>query len=228
MKTFPTICVDNFYKNPDKVREFALSLDYNGADNADGTYPGKRTQNLHKIDKEFFDKFCNKLMTLYFDFQTPVSWEINTSFQLIHPMADSPNDKKNHGWIHTDNAVLFGGIIYLTPNINPNCGTSIYRELYPAEDDEIVSLNNTKIKFYRDGEVEEHDNALEINNSRFVETARFDNIYNRLVAFDNTTNHGANNFYSDTEPRLTQVFFVYKIETSGKLPLERSNAICDL
>ena len=222
------MCVDNFYKDPDKIREFALSLDYTSDDNARGIYPGKRTELLHEVDPEFFDKFCRKLLSLYFDFQTQIKWKISTSFQLIHPMADSENDKRNHGWIHVDEQVLYGGIIYLTPNINPNCGTSIYKELYSISPEEIDEINQAKVKFYRDGDATEHDKCLDENNKRFVETARFDNIYNRLVSFDHTTHHGANNFYSSTEPRLTQTFFVYSLDTSSKLPLERCNSVCDL
>ena len=99
---FPTICVDNFYKNPDKVREFALNLKYNSEDNLTGYYPGKRTELLHKIEPEFFNKFCTKLFSIYYDFLSPVEWTVSTSFQLIQPMGDSQQDLKNIGWFHAD------------------------------------------------------------------------------------------------------------------------------
>jgi hypothetical protein len=218
---FPTICVDNFYKNPDKVREFALSLDYDNMDNLTGYYPGKRTQLLHKVDSDFFDKFCEKLFSIYYDFLSPVKWEISTSFQLIYPMADNPYDGRNIGWIHKDYETLFGGIIYLTPDINPNCGTSIFRQSKEIDIDLVNKVNQEKVNFYTKGNAEEHNKSLSVNNSFFTETARFDNIYNRLVSFDGECFHGANNFYSETQPRLTQAFFVKTLTSNSKLPLER-------
>ena len=38
---YPTMCIDNFFKNPQKVKEFALSLKYIDCDN--GRWPGART-----------------------------------------------------------------------------------------------------------------------------------------------------------------------------------------
>ena len=80
---FPSICVDNFYDNPDEVREFALSLDYSETEN--GKYPGKRTKSLDTISNEFFHSFCQRLFSVYYDFQIPISWKVSTQFQLIEP-----------------------------------------------------------------------------------------------------------------------------------------------
>ena len=60
---FPTTCIDNFYKDPDGVRNFALSLEYN--DNA-GNFPGVRTDNLKNIDEQFYKQSVNKLLSLFF------------------------------------------------------------------------------------------------------------------------------------------------------------------
>ena len=38
---FPITCYDNFYENPDYIREFALSLDYSPES---GTFPGVRSK----------------------------------------------------------------------------------------------------------------------------------------------------------------------------------------
>ena len=58
---FPTLCVDDFYINPEKVRDFALSLEYS---KPEGIYPGERTKYLHEIDKKFFHQFCEKLLLI--------------------------------------------------------------------------------------------------------------------------------------------------------------------
>ena len=59
---FPTTCIDNFYKDPDGIRNFALSLNYN--DNS-GNFPGLRTDNLNKIDAQFYKQSVNKLLSLF-------------------------------------------------------------------------------------------------------------------------------------------------------------------
>jgi hypothetical protein len=220
---FPTLCVDNFYKDPDKIREFALSLDYNSPDNNTGEYPGKRTKSLDLVNVAFYKKFCDKLFSLYYDFLTPVEWEITTSFQLICPLSDNPLNSKNVGWIHSDVATVFAGVIYLTPDIKQNCGTSIFK-LISREDisvEKYTHFNNVKKKLYLNNIDDGHEEALKDNNSDFVETINFSNVYNRLISFDGNCYHGANNFYSNSEPRLTQVFFVRSVKSFSGSPLQR-------
>ena len=45
----PTSCIDNFYDDPDSIRDFALSLDYHYP-NEEEFYPGMRTKCLSEID----------------------------------------------------------------------------------------------------------------------------------------------------------------------------------
>ena len=46
---YPTLIVDNFFKDPIAVRDFALQLEYHTS--SDGTYSGKRTKSLQKIGR---------------------------------------------------------------------------------------------------------------------------------------------------------------------------------
>ena len=50
MSLIPTSCVDDFYEDPDSIREYALSLDYK---KEKGNYPGVRTKDLSYINKDF-------------------------------------------------------------------------------------------------------------------------------------------------------------------------------
>ena len=115
---FRTTCIDNFYKNPDGVRNFALSLDYN--DNS-GNFPGLRTDNLINIDAQFYKQSLNKLLSLFFQVDITDLEKIDcyatTNFQKIYPYHSDKNNILNMCYIHTDN--IFGGIaavIYLYPN----------------------------------------------------------------------------------------------------------------
>ena len=59
MKQFPVTIIDNFYKNPDLVRDFALSLDYHSAFNRSEVtgrefiFPGTRSNFLFEISHTF-------------------------------------------------------------------------------------------------------------------------------------------------------------------------------
>lgn len=207
MQHFPALCVDDFYSDPDRVRQWALSLDYAPAPG--GQWPGKRTKQLHEIDFQFFHDFSCKLFSLYFDLdKVNIDWTMHTHFQLIEPYDQDPNSIKNTGWVHYDDDTLFAGVIYLTPDIDPNTGTSLFEQHSPSPG--IVS-REAKEGFYKSGIDERYSEILGAHNSSFNETLIFKNVYNRLIAFDGEQAHKANSFYTSV-PRLTQVFFVDKLE----------------
>jgi hypothetical protein len=212
---FPTVCVDNFYDDPDKVRELALSLEYT---RSSGRYPGKRTQLLHEIEPIFFQKFCSKLFSLYYDYNfCTVSWQVASSFQII-PSYGPKEDLKNMGWVHQDDGNIMAGIIYLTPDINLDSGTSIFKLV----GDTYVNNPPEKINFLQDDKDEDaYISSLQDNRKNFIETARFQNVYNRMISFDAEQYHGVNSFYTEGEPRLTQTFFVTSVESNSKPPMGR-------
>jgi hypothetical protein len=224
MRKFPTLCVDDFYKNPDAVRKFALEQDFCNRSNA---WPGKRTKHLHEIDSHFFDTFCEKLFSLYYEFESRVEWTVLTTFQLVPPFSSDEQSSKNLGFVHRDNydkdglGIIYAGIIYLTPGINKNCGTSIFKmkkNLFREDDTSLVKEN-----FYGEGIDTGFDEYMNSERERFEETIRFYNHYNRMVSFDASTYHGVNSFYSDGELRLTQPFFVCDVKSNSGFPLERSD-----
>lgn len=215
MKTIPAICVDDFYTNPNEIRRFALEQKYSPAPNGD--WPGCRTKDLHLIDRLFFDRFCDKLFSLFFDLTiTKVEYRVKTNFQIVEPMDEDPASPKNQGWVHFDDNTIFAGIIFLTPNADLDCGTSIFKLV----DETKLNLDNTKSDFFKDRIDNDYDRKITTHRSAYVETIRYNNIYNRLIAFDGTCAHAANNFYS-SQPRLTQVFFVEKVETDTLSPIYR-------
>lgn len=133
MRKFPTLCIDDFYKNPDEVREFALKQDFCDTSKY---WPGRRTRLLDKLNRTFFDMFCEKLFSIFYDFESRVEWEVFTTFQMIPPLSPDKDSPKNVGLIHRDDGgyddykdygMVFAGIIYLTPEIDKNCGTSIFK-----------------------------------------------------------------------------------------------------
>ena len=216
MNNIPALCIDDFYSDPDSVRELALKQEYTTP--LEGNYPGKRTKRLDELDRNFFNQFCNKLLSVFFDLDSEsINYEIDTSFQLIPSVDPNPMSPKNMGWVHYDENVIFAGVIFLTPKIDLNCGTSIFKLV----NKEKLDLSNAKKDFYKNGIDSDYDNCIQRHRDAYIETIRFNNVYNRLIAFDSSSAHGVNSYYSDSDPRLTQVFFVTKIDTNTKPPILR-------
>ena len=222
--TIPFLCVDDFFNEPDEVRDFALSLDYQPPTN-NQNFPGERTLPLHRINKEFFQLTCRKFLTLLYP--NEVGWTCNMMFQKIYPYNYSnPSSLLNTGWPHLDNDSMCAGVIYLNDNYENTHGTTI---LSPKKDSTDLkyganySLRNT---LYHGGEVSEEEYAKQLTawNDKFDESFTIKNKYNRLIAYNRETWHKETNFYSDQNFRLTLVFF-FKLITSDSHPLHRMKAI---
>lgn len=223
MRRFPVTIIDNFYENPDLVRNWALSLKYQR--DFEGRTPGKRTESLHTYP-EFFNNFCEKLFSVFYDFNhTKLEWNVSTCFQSIPKYSENPESKLNGGWIHSDGDV-FSGVIYLNPDGHLYSGTSVYEKI---DKNSKESNQEEKYQLYCGTSVDEKNYAKGIaaNNNQFIETIRVENRYNRLVLFEGKVPHGVPSFYSSSdEPRLTQPFFVLNMRSSSSLePLVRVKTI---
>jgi hypothetical protein len=59
MNLYPVTVVENFYENPDAIRQFAQAQKFtfcSDVEKIDYVYPGCRTQDLSNLDKALFDK----------------------------------------------------------------------------------------------------------------------------------------------------------------------------
>lgn len=219
---FPTICVDNFFNNPNEVRNFALSLEYKKAENT--AWPGKRTDLLSNLNSNYFDLFCRKIFSIFFDIknsQNLYNWEVATYFQIIEPFE---YDNINTGWIHFDTRCIFAGIIYLTPDISLECGTSIFK---PKKSYNLPMNYEDKKEMYlnfNESNLTKYEQSLKENNDLFEETINFKNVFNRLVAYDSSQYHGVNSFHDNKVERLTQVFFINSVN-SNYFPIPAMNQI---
>ena len=73
-----------------------------------------------------------------------------------------------------------------------------------------------KEKLYKSMEVDDNEYEVEFDkmNDQYVETVKVENVYNRLLLFNNATYHGVNTFGST--PRLTLNFF--GMDQAGGIP----------
>jgi hypothetical protein len=209
-KAFPTIVVDDFYEDPKQVVEFANSLEYS---NDTGNYPGVRSPDLHLVDYDFFQYSANNWLELFWDINlSEVEWTVASYFQKITPFSENPSDIINSGWVHSDVDAIAAAVIYLNEDSSPQTGTSICKPLVDAPKID----NDERFKLYKDGiATDQYRSSLYKNQKQFVDTVTVDNYYNRMITFDATSYHRVRSFYTeDSNPRLTQVLFLNKVNAT--------------
>ena len=173
--------IDDFYSNPDAVREYALSLDFN----IEGNYPGIRTAAMEDgawraSIQEHLETLLNKKIIVF-------PYGYNTAFQFT--------TKDSKTWIHHD-SMSYAAVVYLSPSPDLNSGTAIYRH------------KSTGIMQHVAGQRDFNDET--INESEWEIVAEAKNLYNRLVVYNSMYYHRSvvPGFGTDKETgRLFQTFF---------------------
>ena len=216
---FPLTIIDNYYSNPDDVRKYALSQKFES--NNEGKFPGIRTAFTLDSNPELHDLFCNKFMSTYYDFSLcQAQWVITSQFQISEARHPDKNNLLNSGWQHRDTAALLAGVVYLSPDADPDAGTSMYEA---KEDINVndVSLINKREQYYKSNVYDDdYIKLVKEWDSKFVKTVSVSNIYNRLVIYDSNIWHKESNINAGV-PRLTQIFFVYGLKCQQLTPGER-------
>ena len=196
---YPITCVDNFFDNPNEIKNYAESLDYTLSQ--DGKWPGERSDYLHEINPGFFNWCCKKTLSIYFpQVHEYLEWSATMQFQRING-----SDYDHEGWIHKDNDDNeFTSIVFLSEE--NKCGTSFYK---PKLDSELIYLNDKHLGYKNQ---KTNLNLLKEANSKFEKTITFDSTYNRMISFDGGYAHGADNF--GTNERLTLITFFSNIKAT--------------
>ncbi len=112
------IVIDNFYNNPDEIRNYALTLTYEMPENHGAV--GYRCQSGRKIQdgtKELFEKLLHKSIP---DGNNIGEWNYTTNGCFQWCNASVPI-------VYHSDTQQYAAILYLTPDTPPQCGTSIYR-----------------------------------------------------------------------------------------------------
>lgn len=119
MKT-NVIIIDDFYSNPDEVRNFALSQPFN----VTGNFPGARTMPfLNEETKKTISSIISAAGGEVIDWLE--SFGYTGAFQIC--TAD------DRTWIHADDNNTWAGVCYLTPNAPLSAGTALYRHKATGE-----------------------------------------------------------------------------------------------
>ena len=216
---WPTLIVDNFLNKPLEIKEFANKQIF--TPDPEGKWPGKRSRYLHHISPQLFNSITTKIVTLLYPYQVAeesIQWNALCSFQKISPQIS------NQGWVHADGADELTALIYLSSHTQ--CGTSIYesinftsRTMHAEKKHKMYLEKDKKMKKFQDE-----------NNNQFKETVRINSQFNRLVMFDSSNWHKANQFKEDDvdEERLTLICFFTNLrnnKTNFKQPIPSANRI---
>lgn len=202
----PTIVIDNFFPNPDAIREYALSIEDWHKDE-ELRWPGMRTNNLHTFALENHNELA---WSVYNCLPRNITSQCG-EFEKFDAMFQLVGEEYIDGWIHDDGTDLhFAGLVYLNPNPAPDSGTSMYHHTtdtlsYFSEED--LEL---KKKFLSKPEFRDDYNTLkDKRHSQFTEVTTVHNVYNRCVIYDAHAWHRANKYFGKgkDDSRLTIVFF---------------------
>ena len=182
------IVVDNFYSNPNQVREYILQQDFSVI----GNYPGKRTKSFATEElKNIFQNYVRPFGGNITDFPMQNTTEYNGAFQYTTCLDRS--------WVHIDGYNNWGGIIYLTPNAPLSSGTGFFQFEDGSIDqiDQNLMQNKDKMSnYYQD-----------MTKWKLVD--RIGNVYNRLILFNSKKFHMSMDYFGKDiqDGRLFQVFF---------------------
>ena len=162
-RKYPTVVIDDFFKNPNLIRKYALSLPYEKS--VDGRWPGKRSPLLHTVNEKLVYSIAKKMLSVYYDLSTEIYWHsIQMAFQKIKPYSKDKNSNLNKGWIHTDGVRTLAGVVYLTPSVEIDAGTSIFKIKNKHANYDIKKQQVVKDKLYKDNTCDLHKYNKEINN----------------------------------------------------------------
>lgn len=222
MNLYPVTVVENFYENPDEVRRFALSQNYQTRKElveAKYVFPGCRSKDLSTINKPLFENVSKKIISLFHNAENDyMRWAIATSFQSV-------SEEYGQGVIHTDTNTVFAAVLYLTPNAPLNGGTSLFKTNSTFDEEKYNWNLKENDKRFEQGQL-----VMDTSyHNMFDEIVRINNVYNTLILYEGRHYHAANQFFGKTlkDSRLAQVFFVTKIDAQkySSFPVWRAQQI---
>lgn len=198
----PTMVIDNFYENPDLIRDWALSQEFFKGDR--GSWPGLRTELLHTLNPQLFDLTLKKLLFVLKDYGYREILDMQTGFQII-------DGSWGTGWVHDDDPKLHvAGVIYLNHDAPVDSGTTIYNDQADFDGSRYTDLFMKDVFSETPEERQQYFKYRAEQRAHFSPSIKIGNVYNRCIIFDTRNWHSADNFFGTTvdNSRLTQVFFI--------------------
>ncbi len=181
------IIVDDFYNNPEEVREHALQQDFG----VSGNYPGRRTKTM--INDSIKETISNLLRPHAGEV---TNWNDENGGYTGAYQYTLASDRS---WVHHDNTTSWAGVCYLTPNPPLSAGTALYRHI---ETQCVRNPTDEQLSEY----VDSHGQDL----TKWEVTDKISNVYNRLILYRGDYYHMSQDYFGSTlnNGRLFQTFFI--------------------
>ncbi len=181
------IAVDNFYTDPDAVRDFSIN---NFNFEASQWHKGQRSHEKLIVDgtKEKFENILGRKVS---------NWDYNYNgvFQFC-----TSEDKLVY---HCDTQ-QYAAVVFLTPDAPPESGTNFYRSKLTGK---------TRFEKWENNGSREYD--ITFQNGNYYDKTKLElidkigNVYNRLAIWDARTIHAASEYFGNTKlnSRYFHMFF---------------------
>ena len=217
------VVVDNFYKNPDEVRELALSLGTTDNPNTTGGFPGIRAfYSTSEVREKLYDLYydlCldnniwqrNRLLSIP---QWKDEWDkvgflcniANDSTILKSPLGIIPHQDRYEG-IPEGPTCQFGSVIYLNTPEECAGGTNIYS----WNGNVTIPDSSVILQYYEenDGDFKTVKKSFD-NSKKWKVEHEFEMVYNRMVLYEADILHGLNidlGMFTDYD-RINQILFM--------------------
>ena len=181
------IIVDNFYRDPNTIRDIALSSRFE----VKGNYPGRRTKSYATDDVK---QVLQRLLLPHAGNITHWNTEgYNGAFQYT--------TAKDRSWIHADNGTKWAALVYLTPDAPLSSGTGLYKhkDTGAVEWDPNIGIEYNDYK----------PNTETQDFTKWELVDRIGNKYNRLVMYRGNQYHVSLDYFGKNKEdgRLFQTFF---------------------
>ena len=182
------LVIDDFYSDPDKVRNFALKQEFK----VRGNYPGQRTESYLN------DSMKKRLQEILYPYAgTITNWggEYTGSFQYTV--------SRDRSWIHADSTTDWAAVLYLTPDAPLSAGTGIFKHKATGLTNwDYRNSNPEYLKTQPPG-----DDFQDMTKWEMV--VKFGNVYNRLIMYRADNYHMSLDYFGNNleNGRLFQVFF---------------------
>jgi hypothetical protein len=183
-----TIIIDDFYKNPDEVRAFALAQEFS----QHGNYPGQRTrpflaENVKNSISDIIRPYAGEV----------TSWGDDSTGSFQYTTA------RDRSWIHSDDTTDWAAVLYLTPNAPISAGTGIFKH-------KETGVNRWRSSEHTDSENSQAPGVLHSQDfTKWEMVDRLGNVYNRMVLYKGDLFHVSLDYFGNAKEdgRLFQVFF---------------------
>jgi hypothetical protein len=183
-----TIIIDDFYKNPDEVRSFALAQEFS----QHGNYPGQRTrpflaENVKNSISDIIRPYAGEV----------TSWGDDSTGSFQYTTA------RDRSWIHSDDTTDWAAVLYLTPNAPISAGTGIFKH-------KETGVNRWRSSEHTDSENSQAPGVLHSQDfTKWEMVDRLGNVYNRMVLYKGDLFHVSLDYFGNDKEdgRLFQVFF---------------------